>query len=277
MSGGFWLAGFSPDGSKAAIVRPKPHVGNKVGTFVIEVVDVTIGQIRQSLDAAVMASEDISFSPDSRCVIFARGRPDKDPDYDKAVFLRVDLATGEVLKTYRFREYDGPCSISPDGKFVLSRIGEVWNAETAVATVRLKWPLNYTIETAAFVVDAAQVRTIGQDNAIRTWDMSTGEQVAQTPLSAHGLDRRPFRLTADGKHILARQGQYLSAIDATTAKTVGRWQPPLEGHWTLNQFAADLGAMLVSRIVDGTQEYFVVKIPPFHEFKPLPPGSQPAP
>jgi WD40 repeat protein len=264
-NGTFWLAAFSADSSKAAVVRSKPNPRHEVDRDLIDIIDLKDRKLLHRFEASAEAGN-LMFTPDGRQIIFPTPRPERDPDYDKSVYAICDLGTGDITHLMKFGRNDSPNTISADGSTLMSLHGEMWDLTTNSRLSRLAWPYNYYPTISCISPSDGRVRTLGRDYAVRTWDIKSGKLLAQSAPPKGYHQGFPALFDRDGKHFVLNLYGSLAAFESESSARIGTWVPPRRQHATISRISADIGTTILTVMNPDSTEFLAVRIPPVESF-----------
>jgi WD40 repeat protein len=176
---------YSPDGKWLAIGHAQPSVS---------LVDLETRNLKHSLGGVSSSVRWLDFTAGGESLVV----------YDNSGAVTVfDPQTRQERRKLTAGPSQAAPALSPDGKTVITSSGnviDVWNLETGETMHPFDGHRSY-VTHAAVSPDGRLGCTMGQDYALRLWDLATGEQIHSR--------RRPPRyaaptvaFTPDGQHLL---------------------------------------------------------------------------
>ena len=187
-TGPFQHAGFTPDGSRVAILGQKDQ---------LDVFDGVKGTLQSSHVLPGKGLGDLALTPDGRAAIVV-GKA------GLGVTLR-DVVSGEV-KAGLFRQAGLVISaaVSPDGKLLATASADgtafLWNVATGRLASAL--PHGQPLHLISFSGDGRRLVTVAEDHTFRVWDVPTGHPVSSMLLFAEPIIQAA--LSFDGRHLVVR-------------------------------------------------------------------------
>jgi WD40 repeat protein len=139
-----------------------------------------------------------------------------------------DAATGRCLRElYRHEDRVTAAALGPDGKRALSAIGPtltLWDADTGQALHRMAAGERVKFTAAAVHPDWRLAVSAGTDQAVRVWDLETGECLRV--LRGHNAAAHSVCLSPDGRQVLSAAGDLtLRLWDVATGRCLRTFTP----------------------------------------------------
>jgi WD40 repeat protein len=215
---------FSPDGTLLAVGGSNYDSSTKTSTGVLELWDVSTGQLVQSLGTPANTIDALVFSPDGKTLA---------DDAENLLFATAtvelwDVSSGKLNGLLNTATSNCiTIAISPDGKTLAysgntgsGSLFELWDVSTSTLTATLTAGPNTVVYSMAFSPDSRTLAVGGSDymvsGIVQLWNVATGTQAATLKTAAATIVQS-VRFSPDGKTLVDGGESY----DASTFTATG--------------------------------------------------------